>query len=98
MTDRAELWGAGTDALRELGLHSWKVFYADDEAETLIDHGPAPDSAYNIRFNLVTDDGRFLNLRIRLTAQQVANPFAVYDHVKTTLINRIRQDHLRSVQ
>jgi len=98
MIDRADLWRAGTDALRDLGLRGWKVYYTDEEAETLIDCGPAPDSAYNIRFNLVTDDGRFLNLRLRLTAQQVANPFAVYDHVKTTLINRIRQDHMRSVQ
>lgn len=98
MIDRSDLWRAGTDALQELGLRGWKVYYADEEAETLIDYGPAPDSAYNISFNLVTNDGRFLNLRLRLTAQQVADSFGVRDQVKVALINRLRQDHVRAVQ
>ncbi len=98
MIDRSDLWIAGTDALRELGLRDWKVWYADEEPETVVDHGPAPDSAFNIRFNLVTDDGRFLNLRLRLTAQQVADSLGVCNHVKAALINRLRQDHLRTVQ
>jgi hypothetical protein len=98
MIDRSDLWRAGTDALKDLGLSGWKVFYADEEAETIVDHGPAPDSAFNIRFNLVTDDGRFLNLRIRLSSEHVADSYAVRDHVKAALISQLRQGHIRTVQ
>ena len=98
MIDRSDLWSAGADALHELGLRSWKIYYTDDEPETLMDRQPAPATAFNIRFNLVTDDGRFLNLRLRMSAEQVIDSLAVRDFVKSALVNRIRRDHLRIIQ
>ena len=98
MVDRSDLWSAGGDALSDLGLRSWKIYYTDEEPETVIDGRPAPDTAFNIRFNIVTDDGRFLNLRLRLPAEQMTDSFAVRASVKAALVNRIRQDHLQRVQ
>ncbi len=97
MIDRSDLWAAGADALSELGLRNWKIFYTDEEPETLTERQPAPATAYNIRFNLVTDDGRFLNLRLRLSAEQVTDSFTVRDSTKAALVSRIRHDHLRNV-
>ena len=98
MIDRSDLWSAGADALNELGLRRWKIYYTDEEPETVMDRSPAPDTAFNIRFNIVTDDGRFLNLRLRLPAEQMTDSFAVRGNVKMALVNRIQQDHLRRVQ
>jgi hypothetical protein len=98
MIDRSDLWSAGGEALRELGLTNWRIFYTDEEAETMRDRQPAPDSAWNLRFNLVTDDGRFLTLRLRLPTEQVGDSLAVRQNVKTALINRIRHDHVGTPQ
>jgi hypothetical protein len=94
MFDRSDLWRAGNDALQEIGLNKWKIWYADEEPETIIDHQAAPNSAFNIRFNLVTDDGRFLNLRLRLPGEKVAEASAMRDWLRAALITRVRQDHL----
>jgi hypothetical protein len=81
-----------------LGLSHWKIFYTDEEAETLRERQPAADTSWNIRFNLVPGDGRFLNLRLRLRGDQMTDSLAVRENVKAALINRLRQDHLQRIQ
>lgn len=98
MIDRSDLWQAGADALRELGLRRWKVWYADEEPETMVDRRNAPRTAYNLRFSIVTDDGRFLNVRFRLPADQIGETAVTCEWVKNALAHRIRRDHLPSVQ
>ena len=98
MIDRADLWTAGAAALAQLGLNSWKIFYTDEEAETIRDRLPTTDSAWNIRFNVVTSDSRFLTLRLRLTHDQMTDPVTIRESVSAALVNRIRHDHIPRVQ
>ena len=97
MINRADLWAAGNEALRELGL-GWQIFYTDEEPETLIERQPAPGTAFNIRFNLATGDGRFLNLRLRLPAEHVTPSAMLRDQVRQALVARIRRDHMGQPQ
>lgn len=41
LIDRSDLWQAAADALGRLGLNRWKVWYPDEEPETVFDHAPA---------------------------------------------------------
>ncbi len=94
MIDRSELWQAGNDALRRLSLGGWRIWYADEEPETALDHVPAPRTAFNLRFNVVTDDGRFLNLRLLLPAEHSQGGPTMRDWIVTELVNKIRDGHL----
>src|SRR5437879_8629696 len=96
MIDRSELWQAGSDALRRLSLGRWRLWYADEEPETVLDHAPAPGTAFNLRFNLVTDDGRFLNLRLLLPSKHAIGGPAMREWITATLLKRIRADHVRA--
>jgi len=95
MIDRSDLWRAGGEALRQLSLSRWKVWYADEEPETVLDHTPAPDTAFNLRFNVVTDDGRFLNLRLLLPPEHSNGGPAMQDWIVAALVAKISDDHLR---
>jgi len=94
MFDRKELWSAGTDALKRLSLNRWKIWYADDEPETVIDNSAAPDTAFNLRFNVVTDDGRFLNLRLLLPPEHADGGPGMHDWIVRSLVDKIRGNHL----
>ena len=94
MIDRSELWQAGSDALRHLSLGRWKLWYADEEPETVLDHSPAPGTAFNLRFNVVTDDGRFLNLRVLLPADHTKGGPGMHDWIVSALVSKIRDGHV----
>ncbi len=94
MFDRKELSNAGGDALKRLSLSRWRVWYADEEPETVVDHSAGPDTAFNLRFNIVTDDGRFLNLRLLLPPEHSEGGAAMHDWIVTSLVDKIRRSHL----
>ena len=94
MFDRKELWTAGSDALKRLSLSGWRIWYADEEPETVIDHSAAPDTAFNLRFNIVTDDGRFLNLRLLLPPEHAGGGAGMRDWIVSTMVDKIRHSHL----
>ena len=94
MFDRKELWNAGSDALKRLSLSRWRVWYADEEPETVVDDSAGPDTAFNLRFNIVTDDGRFLNLRLLLPPEHSKGGAAMHDWIVTSLVDKIRRSHL----
>jgi hypothetical protein len=94
----SELMAAGLDALKQLGLQRWKIYCADEEAETMSDYRPAPDTSSNIRFQFVPCDGRFTTLRIRIAPEQWTDSSACREVVEKTLIGQLRRDHLRVTQ
>ena len=94
MFDRKELWNAGSDALKRLSLNRWRIWYADEEPETVIDQSAASDTAFNLRFNVVTDDGRFLNLRLLLPPEHADGGARMHDWIVSTLVDKIRRRHL----
>ncbi len=98
MIDRSELWQAGTDALRRLALSGWKIWYADEEPETVLDHAPAPGTAFNLRFNVVTDDGRFLNLRLLMPGEQSNGGREMREWIVAALVTKIRESHLHAAR
>jgi len=96
MIDRSELWQAGSDALQRLSLGRWKIWYADEEPETVLDHSAAPGTAFNLRFNIATDDGRFLNLRVLLPAGHTKGGPGARDWIVAALVSKIRDGHLHA--
>ncbi len=71
MLTTAELADIGADAVSELGLSRWRVFYADAKPEMLVNHKPAAQTAFNVSFNL-TDGEAFLTIRFRVENQRKA--------------------------
>ncbi len=94
MIERSELWKAGSEALQQLSLSRWRIWYADEEPETVLEHAPAPGTAFNLRFNVVTDDGRFLNLRLLLPPAHATGGPAARTWIVAALVKKIREGHL----
>jgi len=83
-----ELADIGAEAMSELGLARWRVWYADAEPEVLVNRRPTPDTAFNIRFQL-TDGKTFLTVRFRVEKH---NTPAEHDaQTKEALKRRLRE-------
>ena len=88
MLSKNELFSIGRETLAEQGLRDWKVWYADSEAETLVDRQPAEDTAFNIRYCL-TDAKTFLTIRLVVEGQSVADNAQAA--IKSALIARLHK-------
>jgi len=94
MIDCSDLWSVGADVLQELGFRYWKIFYMDEEVEIMLECQLVSGISWNVRFNLVLGDGRFLILRLRLIGEQMIDSFVVRENVKIAFVNRICYDYL----
>jgi hypothetical protein len=72
MLTTSELADIGADAVSELRLSRWRVFYADANPEMLVNGRPVAQTAFNVSVNL-TDGETFLTIRFRVENQRNAS-------------------------